>query len=394
MLQIFCESIFLATGWVWRVFFFEYCTHLLGNTNRAMKSKEHQKGRGSFLLFIAFGVAIVWLGSFFQSISLQARRYEDLKLLRLQQLQQPLTETVGLSNGWRFLERKEPVWHRKEDYDWNIPEPDDPKCPSFCGDRMEFEPFAVKTLDGHTVERGVGSKTFFRSARPDLIDRVSRAVEAIDNAGELDTDFACHVFDACDIPDKRQSRHSNAYLVCNEYNWIRASSILQGVAQGTLPGFLAQQGDGNVLCEIANYLADMASKVILTSNGIENKKCVVQEQFINQQRAGAKTNQHFHPDDTYGGLFYLDAPPRTKMCFSNSEGSIEKNSWWRHSPKFTENLFPDAPGTMGDDYPSYFEPRAGDFVLFPVGWVKHWVPHMEMEADEKRTSVVFNLICI
>ena len=284
---------------------------------------------------------------------------------------------------------------------WNVPHSPDPVCPSFCGDRLEFEPFAQSSKTGRILERGKGTKTFFRMARPDLLDRVHAAVEEIDRAGELDTDFACRVFDACDeikaaaaatTTTKQMNRHSRAYLVCDEYDWIRASKILRGVARRKLPGFLRQQGDANVLCEIAHYVSDLVTEVILPSVGLHNKHCIVQEQFVNQQRAGAKTNMHFHEDDSYGGLFYLDVPESTRLCFSNAEGSSEKKSWWDKAPQLTENLFPQA-GEQGNNYRGYVEPRAGDLVLFPVGWAQHWVPKMEMEPHEKRTSVVFNMIC-
>jgi hypothetical protein len=278
---------------------------------------------------------------------------------------------------------------------WNIPEnkPDEGKSPPFCGDPLQFEPFAKSSVTGRVLERGVNTKTFFKIARPDLIPRVNAAVSIIDKAGELDTDFACPVFDSCKTQTKK-NRHSKAYLVCDEYQWIHASSILQGVAKEKLPGDLRSQGDDNVLCEIAQYLADLVANVILESLHIHGKKCIVQEQFVNQQQAGAKTNIHLHPDDTYGGLFYLEAPKGTQMCYSNSETTDQKKSWYEHAPEFTENLFPEAPGETGFEYPGYIVPQAGDFVLFPVGWMKHWVPKIQMAPGEKRTSVVFNLICI
>lgn len=285
--------------------------------------------------------------------------------------------------------------------DWSIPalsEGEAEEAPSFCGDGMEFEPFAKHTVTGRTLERGRGTNTFFRVARPDLIDNVTRAVEEIDRSGDLDTNSYCRTFGSCDATtaaDKLQSRHSKTYLVCNKQdNWIHASNILQGASSKSLPGFLADQGDTNVLCEMAKDVADIVSKLILEMNGMTNKHCIVQEQFVNQQRDGAMTMRHVHPDDTYGGLFYLDAPPGTQLCFSNSERSSRKKRWREHAPQLTENLFPGAPRHQGDDYPGFLEPRPGDVVFFPVGWLEHWVPKMTMGPDEKRTSIVFNMICI
>jgi hypothetical protein len=162
------------------------------------------------------------------------------------------------------------------------------------------------TESGTTIERGRGTKTFFRIARPDLLYRVAKAVVEIDQVGDLDKNFACEVFGTCGSieprteADKFKSRHSKTYLVCKEDNWLHASNILQGVSEGKLPGFLKDQGDSNVLCEIAHFVADLLSEVILNSVGLPNKRCVVQEQFINQQRVGAMTKHHVHPDDSYG----------------------------------------------------------------------------------------------
>ncbi|KAL7535445.1 hypothetical protein ACHAWF_008970, partial [Thalassiosira exigua] len=252
---------------------------------------------------------------------------------------------------------------------------------SFCGEKVDFRPFAKNSISNRTLESGRGTKTFFRVARPDLIPRVLQAVDEIDKSGGLDENSYCNVFDSCHGGrGKDTSRHSKTYLVCKEQDkWLHASKILHGAAWNSLPGYLRKEGDSNVLCEIAKNVADIVSNLILPVNGMMNKKCVVQEQFINQQRNGSVTTRHVHPDDTYGGLFYVDTPPATKLCFSNSEKSKEKKSWWKLAPQLTENLYPGAPGKKGADYPGFFEPRSGDIVFFPVGWLAHWVPRITIE---------------
>jgi len=273
-------------------------------------------------------------------------------------------------------------------------------CPSFCGHKFDFEPFdplSSRTQEDHlrrtaepftSIERAVGSKTIFRLPRPDLLERVAEAVEEIDRNGGFESNSYCSVFDSCEAKDPMQSRHSQTYLVCDGYRRVLASNILQGVARTQLPGFLKEKQDANVLCEMAKYVSEQATKLIFPSIGWNDQKCVVQEFFVNQQRSGSLTNRHIHPDDSYGGIFYLDVPEGTKFCFSNE--SWGKGSWLEYAPELTEDLFPDAPDK---DYPGYVEPRAGDILLAPVGWLKHWVPKMTIPPGQKRTSVVFNMIC-
>lgn len=272
--------------------------------------------------------------------------------------------------------------------DWGVPIPPDPKCPTFCGDKLEFEPFARN--NNATLERGIGTRTFFRASRSDYIDPMRNAVEEIDRHGGMDANSYCEAFDSCKDRNKQKSRHSMAYMVCEDYRMVHSSNILVGVAHAKLPGYLGDQGDANIFCKMARFITNVAENTILPSVGLENKKCIVQEFFINQQRTGAQTIVHQHEDDFYGGVFYLDVPERTRLCFEDSEGSKCKQRWYKHGPQFVERLFPDGPG----NYPGHVEPRSGDIVLFPVAWAKHWVPKMDFRPDEKRTSVVFNMICL
>jgi hypothetical protein len=273
---------------------------------------------------------------------------------------------------------------------WTIPVADDPKCPSFCGKKMEFAAFATISHSDLTLDKGIGSKTFYRAHRPDLISNMSKAVAEIDKHGGMDTNSYCKTFDSCGKKKKtRQNRHSSAFLVCSDFQMVLAADFLKGSAQESLPGYLKDEGDDNVLCQLAGFISKTVEQTIFPFVGWENKKCIVQEFFINQQMTGSKTIRHVHNDDTYGGLFYLDVPKDTRLCFDDNENTKQKKKWWKHAPELTERLFPDGPG----NYPGYVEPRAGDIVLLPVGWAQHWVPHMQFAGDEKRTSVVFNMAC-
>jgi hypothetical protein len=277
------------------------------------------------------------------------------------------------------------------------------KCPLFCGKKFEFEPFHLasvpstpssnlfalrKSSDALVIERAVGARTIFRIARPDYLERMAKAVEEIDKYGGFAEDPYCEIFDSCNAKDPMQSRHSETYLVCKEYQSTLASEILHGVATNELPGALKDEGDDNIMCQMARFVSQQVTKVIFPSVGWNDKKCIVQEFFVNQQKTGSHTKKHVHHDDSYGGIFYLDVPKGTRFCFSNS--SDTKHRWEKYAPDMTEDLFPGAPHS---NYPGYVEPRQGDIVLVPVGWLNHWVPRMEFGKDEKRTSVVFNMIC-
>ena len=277
--------------------------------------------------------------------------------------------------------------------DWTIPTPTDTKCPDFCGTTPnQFQPFAKDPNTGFTLDKMVGSKTFYRVHRPDWIEPMHQAVAEIDKHGGMDGNSFCEVFSSCKATNLLQSRHSTPYSVCSEYDMVHASNILVGSTKVKLPGYLAEQGDSNQFCQMARFISQTVETTIFPFVGWENKKCIVQEFFINQQLSGSKTNMHNHNDDYYGGVFYLDVPQGTRLCFHDSERDSRKQRWYKWAPEFTEKLYPfeDAP----HNYPGYVEPRAGDVIFFPVAWAQHWVPKMDFADNEKRTSVVFNMICM
>lgn len=277
--------------------------------------------------------------------------------------------------------------------DWKIPKPKDPKCPDFCGDPMEFAPFAKDPDTGITLDKGVGTKTFFRVHRPEWIAPMHKAVAEIDKHDGMDGNSYCSVFSSCKLneEEKLKSRHSTPYMVCSDYDMIHASQILVGSADVNLPGYLKEEGDDNLFCQMARFISHLVETTIFPNAGWDDKKCIVQDFFVNQQMSGSKTNLHNHNDDTYGGVFYLDAPKGTRLCFSDSENDGRKKKWWKHAPELTERLFPDEPS---GNYHGHVIPRAGDVVFFPVAWARHWVPKLTLGPNEKRTSVVFNMVCI
>merc|ERR1712226_640471 len=105
------------------------------------------------------------------------------------------------------------------------------------------------------------------------------------------------------------SQHSIPYFVCNKFRAALASKMLHGAVKRGLPGQLHHQGDRNIFCQLADYVRSGMERQILPALTSWSRSCVVQELFVNRQKAGARTNQHLHPDDFWGGIFYLETPP-------------------------------------------------------------------------------------
>merc|ERR1711879_1027016 len=89
----------------------------------------------------------------------------------------------------------------------------------------------------------------------------------------------------------------------------------------------------------------------------------------------------------FGGIFYLDAPEGTKLCYDDNAGSSQKKAWQKYAPGLTSDLGPDRWS------PGYAEVSAGDILLAPVTWLEHWVPAIR-KPNSTRISIVFNMNCI
>ena len=48
--------------------------------------------------------------------------------------------------------------------------------------------------------------------------------------------------------------------------------------------------------------------------GLAGHRCAVWETFLNEQHGGVRTNYHVHNDDSFGAVFYVDAPPNTSLA--------------------------------------------------------------------------------
>merc|ERR1712187_641920 len=186
--------------------------------------------------------------------------------------------------------------------------------------------------------------------RPDLLCGIRQAVEELDREGSFSKNKFCGVFNSCRNADQKLiSEHSDVYFVCPsllskslKYTREGASLLFSAggaTAQG-LPGVLGKQGDDNVFCSLANFITHGMEKQVLPMFNMTRHLCIVQECFINRQRSGAYTNPHLHPDDFFGGVFYLDADADTRLCYNNNERGKNKQIWRLHAPGFTASLGP------------------------------------------------------
>ena len=107
---------------------------------------------------------------------------------------------------------------------------------------------------------------------------------------------------------------------------------------------------------------------------------------MNVQKPGGYVNPHVHADDALGAIFYVDAPPReTRLCYDDGAGTPQRARWEEFDPRMVRSL-------RGHGGRGYVEPAAGDLVIMPAGWLRHWVP--PIEGDSVRTAVVLNLVCL
>lgn len=135
------------------------------------------------------------------------------------------------------------------------------------------------------------------------------------------------------------------------------------------------------------------------------------------QKPGAYTAPHFHGDDALGAIFYVDAPPgrhtctvrtyartpvhicvypqhwlthvscilgSTRFCYDDATGTPQRARWEQLDPLMVRSLHSQGRG--------HVEPEAGDLVVMPAGWLRHWVP--PIRGDAVRTVVVLNMVCL
>lgn len=258
--------------------------------------------------------------------------------------------------------------------------PKDPP-PSECGERSRYR--AVGSGAGLQVSV---DDVLFRNSRRDFVEPMRKAVKALAAEGSFAANSHCIVFGSCSFsPMRRLSLHSANYMPCRDQLSLlnAASGAFNGVASATLPASVGE-GDDHVFCWLARHVRTLMQRHVLPHLGVPRARCVVQEMFINAQKTGAFTNPHVHPDDFFGGIFYIDAPAGTRLCYDNSSGMKEKERWALNAPHMTRAVL----GGAG-----FIEPAEGDIVLAPVGWLRHWVPPI-VEPGVTRTAAVFNMICL
>lgn len=230
----------------------------------------------------------------------------------------------------------------------------------------------------------------FRHNRRDFVEPMRTAVSTLAAEGHFAANSHCLVFGSCSFnPMRRLSLHSTNFRPCKKQLSLvlAASGAFNGIAHATLPASVGS-GDDHVFCHLAEHVRKLMQQSVLPHIGVPRSRCVVQEMFINVQKTGAFTNPHVHPDDFFGGIFYIDAPRGTRLCYDNSTGmkgkGLPKERWAEHAPQMTRSVR----GGAG-----YTEPAEGDIVLAPVGWLRHWVPPIT-EPGVTRTAAVFNMICL
>lgn len=268
--------------------------------------------------------------------------------------------------------------------------------PHECGRKAEF--ISARGSPTDTFQNmEIADGFLLKLKRPDLICRMREAVAELDRAKSFQKNMFCSVFNSCkDRDQKLVSEHSQVYFVCpSQLNYARkfvkkhATPLCKsgGLTKNMLPGNLRKQGDDNILCQLAKYIIQGMVNQVLPMFNMGVQECIVQEFFVNRQRTGAYTNPHNHPDDMFGGIFYLDAPEGTKFCYDNECNAREKKQWSRFASQFTKSIGPDC--FSG----GYAEAQPGDILLAPVNWLRHWVPTIDVE-NQTRVSIVFNMICL
>ena len=271
-------------------------------------------------------------------------------------------------------------------HQWRIgetPHADPP--PSECGEQSTYRP--VSSPDKVLVS---DDDVVFRHNRGDLVEPMRTAVSKLAAEGSFAANSHCVVFGSCSFnPMRRLSLHSTNFRPCQEQLSLvlAASGAFNGIAGATLPASVGKNDD-HVFCHLASHVRKLMQRSVLPHLGVPRSRCVVQEMFINVQKTGAFTNPHVHPDDFFGGIFYIDAPRGTRLCYDNSTGmkskGLPKERWAAHAPQMARSVR----GGAG-----YTEPAEGDIVLAPVSWLRHWVPPIT-EPGVTRTAAVFNMICL
>lgn len=258
-------------------------------------------------------------------------------------------------------------------------------APSDCGDEASFR-MAEGAKDGPFRDLMVSGKTLYKLERPDLLRKIREAVTIIEDHGLMNSSTYCSLFDSCPYSKwngtRPLSKHSDTFFVCPKYQHVLASSMLAGVNANMLPGQLFEQKDENVFCQLAEYVKDVLEHHVMPSGGLNGLKCIVPEVSINRQGKGAYTKPHIHVDDFWGGQFYLDTPEDTKFCYDSKNTLGGKKRFFDRLPQFVEDF----------KKPQYVSPRAGDILLVPVAWMRHWVP--PIQGDDLRTSIAFSLKCL
>lgn len=258
---------------------------------------------------------------------------------------------------------------------YGAPEHDPP--PSDCAARSEFSPLGG-SLD-------VADEVIFRARLPDLLEETRAGVTLLGRHGGFENNTYCMYFGSCDDEGVPRTQTSETYLPCPSNRRMHASKWLLGAATRSLPGALGSQGDNNVFCRLSKIVARYAEREIIPHlSGVTDAKCVVQELFSNLQTSGAYTNPHVHADDVLGAIFYVDAPPGTRLCYDDGRGTPERARWDEYDP-----------GMVRDVGRGHVAASRGDLIVAPLGWLRHWVPPVRVDgAVPVRTAVVLNMACL
>lgn len=265
------------------------------------------------------------------------------------------------------------------------PWPRGPVLAEECGKAIIFSPSGATQRDVMPDLEAFAS-ALFKTRRLDLIDDVANAIQEVDLNGEMNATKYCEAFSSCNSKDMQLiSRHSHVYFPCPSHRWFVASDVLNSFKYKSPPGRLKHERDECVFCKLAEYARLGVERQVLPQMGMTGVHCVVHELFVNEQLAGAWTVPHVHADDFFGAVFYVDAPPPTILCFANKDDLLgHKAKWERNAPILTKDLGVDR---------GYIAAEAGDLILFPVGYVRHWVPPIRGDGVV-RTVVVMNMVCL